>query len=277
MTETQPQASPLATPNSWNAVAEGYATDIVPFFTRYAEDAIALAQLQPNARVIDVAAGPGTLSLIAARRAERVVAIDFAEGMVDVLRRRIAEEEITNVEAMIGNGQSLPFDDATFDAAFSMFGLMFFPDRAAGFRELYRVLKPEGRAVVSSWAPLDQVPLLASLFGAIRSLLPGLPFGSGKAPLSDIDEFREEMSSAGFRSVEIHTVKHHVEIPSIQVFWESQMRSSAPIALLKEKLSETEWNDLAESLVAQLEQEFGTGPLNPGWPALLGVGICTTN
>jgi hypothetical protein len=85
------------------------------------------------------------------------------------------------------------------------------------------------------------------------------------------------MSSAGFRSVEIHTVKHHVEIPSIQVFWESQMRSSAPIALLKEKLSETEWNDLAESLVAQLEQEFGTGPLNPGWPALLGVGIRTTN
>ncbi len=273
MAETNTQPNPLAVPDAWNTVAEGYAIDIVPRFSLYAQDALALAEMPPNAHILDVATGPGTLSVIAARSAERVVAIDFAEAMIEVLRRRIAEENLTNIEIVTGDGQSLAYDDETFDAAFSMFGLMFFPDRAAGFQELRRVLKLGRRAVVSSWTPMEQIPLLAALFGSIRSLLPGLPFASGKAPLSHTDDVRTEMTAAGFRSVEVHTVEHYVEIPSIAAFWKSQTRSSAPIALLRNKLSEEEWTDLAAGIVERLETEFGTGTLNVGWPALLGVGI----
>lgn len=267
------QTSPLSTPDSWNAVAEGYAIDILPLFSRYAEDAIELAKLPANAHVLDVAAGPGTLSLIAARQAERVVAIDFAEEMTNVLRRRAEEEGLKNLEIVTGDGQSLSLADETFDAAFSMFGLIFFPDRAAGFRELLRVLKPERRAVVSSWAPIDQVPLMASLFGAIRSHLPDLPFGRDKGPLSDPDEFREEMSSAGFRSVEIHEVEHGVEVPTLEAFWQAQMRSSAPVALLREKLGDEAWKPLADHIIAHVERECGSGPYELSMPARLGVGV----
>ena len=73
------QRGPLSTPCVWDTVAEGYASDFVPLFSLYAADALALAELPPNAHVLDVAAGPGTLALLAARTARHVAAVDFAE------------------------------------------------------------------------------------------------------------------------------------------------------------------------------------------------------
>lgn len=265
--------NPLSLPGAWNEVAEGYAAELLPVFELYSADALALAKLPPRASVIDVAAGPGTLALLAAPVAARVEALDFSETMVRVLDRRIRDAGLTNVRARQGDGQSLPFDDETFDGGFSMFGLMFFPDRAAGFRELRRVIKPGGRAVVSSWAPLDQVPLLAALFGAIRELLPGLPFGGGKAPLSEADDFREEMEGAAFSRVEIQSLRHRVEAASVREFWATQVRSSAPIALLRRKLEPEQWEALSGDLVPRLEREFGGGPVELEWPALLGIGV----
>lgn len=268
-----PQPSLLAQPGPWNTIAAGYVADLLPIFALYARDAIALGRLPARAHVLDVAAGPGTLSLQVAAAAERVVAVDFAEAMVAQLRRRAAEAGIGNVEIHQADAQSLPFADASFDAAFSMFGLMFFPDRAAGFRELARVLRPGRHAVVSSWAPLDQVPLMAALFDTLRACLPGLPFAAGKGPLADVEEFRLEMADAGFREVEIHTTAHRNAYPSMRAFWESNVRSSAPVALLKQKLAPAEWEALSKELVARLENEFGAGPVEIHWPARLGVGV----
>lgn len=87
----------------------------------------------------------------------------------------------------MADGQALPFDDNIFDGAFSLAGLIFFPDRAAGFRELRRVLRPGRRAVVSSIASV-QGPL-GRVLDAIRAMLPGLPSAGGNGPLGDPVEF----------------------------------------------------------------------------------------
>ena len=81
---------PLALPATWDAVAEGYADELMPLFERYAQDALALAVLPARAHVLDVATGPGTLALLAAPVAERVVALDFSEAMIVQLDRRVA-------------------------------------------------------------------------------------------------------------------------------------------------------------------------------------------
>lgn len=267
-----PPPSPLAVPDPWNAVAEGYADEVAPLFEPYARDALALAALPPAAHVLDVAAGPGTLALVAAPHAGRVVAVDFAEDMVAILRSRVAAGGTPNVEALVADGQALPFDDATFDGAFSMFGLMFFPDRAAGFREMARVLRPGGRAVVSGWAPLDEVPLLTAMFGAVAALLPCFPLGGGGAPLADVDAFRSEMAGGGFRDVEVHTVVHGSVSPSVGAFWASNARGSAPLSLVRARMSGAAWEVLAAGVVSRLEDEFGSGPVEVRWPARLGVG-----
>src|SRR4029077_9096481 len=104
----------------------------------------------------DVAAGPGTLSLIAAAAGARVSAIDFSERMVDEFRTRAAAAGLAGaLDIRVGDGQALPFESAAYDCACSIFGLMFFPDRHAGLREMRRVLRPGGRAIVSSWVPFD--------------------------------------------------------------------------------------------------------------------------
>lgn len=265
--------SPLSAPDVWNAVAPGYTGELVPLFSRYAEDALQLADLAPDARVLDVAAGPGTLALLAAPRVAHVTAVDFAETMVATLERRAIEAGVTNVEALQADGQALPFADERFDGVFSMFGLIFFPDRATGFREAHRVLKPGGRAVVSSWTPLDGIPLLRACFGALGNLLPQLPFGDGKAPLGDPDEVRAEMAAAGFRAVEVHTVTHRAEAASVAAFWESNVRSSAPLVLIRSRFDAAAWAEIGAGVVARLEEEFGTGPVEIAWPALLGVGV----
>ncbi|WP_437552563.1 methyltransferase domain-containing protein [Sorangium sp. So ce367] len=266
---TQPP-SPLATPVAWNMVADDYAADIVPHFEKYAADALRLAGVGPGARVIDVAAGPGTLSLLAAGEA-RVTAIDFAPAMVEQLRERAARAGIA-VDARVGDGMALPFEDGAFDAAFSMFGLMFFPDRDRGFRELLRVLRPGGRAVVGSWAPMDRTPILAELFSGIGAELPGLPFGEGKAPLGDPGEFRAEMEAAGFRDVSVREVEHSRESPSTEEFWRSVCRTNAPLVLLRDKLGEERWEAFGKAILGRLQARFGDGPQQLSMTALLGVG-----
>ncbi|WP_437878131.1 class I SAM-dependent methyltransferase [Sorangium sp. So ce513] len=266
---TQP-ASPLATPVAWDMVAADYVVDLVPHFEKYAAEALRLADIGPGARVLDVAAGPGTLSLLAAREA-RVTAVDFAPAMVERLRERAARAGLT-VDARVGDGMALPFDEGSFDAAFSMFGLIFFPDRDRGFRELFRVLRPGGRAVVASWTPMDRAPIIADLFSAIREELPGLPFGEGKAPLGDAGELRAEMEAAGFRDVAVHEVEHAIEAPSTEELWGSMVRSNAPLVLLRDKLGAARWDEVGQAIFARLRARFGDGPQRLSMVANLGAG-----
>lgn len=270
MTET----SPLSKPTAWNAVSEAYTADFMPLFSLYAKDAIALAELPGESHILDVAAGPGTLSLLAAEHVRHVQAVDFAESMINILKQRIADAGLKHVDAQVGDGQALPFEGDRFDAAFSMFGLMFFPDRRRGFKELRRVLRPGGRAVVSSWAPISEAPLLAALFECLGTLLPDLAFGgSTPPPLSDVEVFRDEMSAAGFSDVQVHTVKHRLEVPSVKHFWQSQEKASAPIVLLRSRMSDEQWQAIAEQVIEQLEKKCGAGPHSLTWPARLGVGV----
>src|SRR5262249_36924026 len=155
-----PPVSPLASPEPWDLVRDGYVAELWEQFSRFAASAIELTGLPEGSDVIDVATGPGTLAVQAARRARRVVGVEFAPRMLEELERRAREAGLTNVEAVRADGQALPFPDGSFDRAYSMFGLIFFPDRARGFRELLRVLRPGGKIAVSSWRPFEHVPPL---------------------------------------------------------------------------------------------------------------------
>ena len=275
MPESQPKApppSPLTSPEPWNLVSAGYVTELWDQFSRFAKDALELANVAPKSDVLDVCTGPGTLALKAAASARRVVGVDFSPSMLEELRRRAKESGVTNVEAVEADGQALPFGDASFDRAFSMFGLIFFPDRGKGFRELLRVLRPGGRAVVSSWRPFDTVPPIKAVFEVMLELMPELPFGKNKAPLGEPEEFRAELETAGFSAVDVRMVSHKETASSVGAFWTSMARSTAPLVLLRRRIGEERWTALSESILAKLTARFGTGPLDIEPFALLGMG-----
>jgi SAM-dependent methyltransferase len=268
MTEAS-KASPLASPEPWSLVADDYALELLPMFELFSKDALALAPTPPGARLLDVAAGPGTLTLLAAQSGRALSAIDFSPQMVANLERRLSGAQL-GADVRLGDGQALPWGDAEFDAAFSMFGLMFFPDRARGFAELYRVLKPGGMAVVSSWATFEGI--FASIMAAMREVLPDIPFGAGKGPLGDPGEFAGELRAAGFVDVKVTPQTHTLPGDTPRGVWAQSQRTTAPIVLLKRRLGDAKWAEVTAGVVERLEAEYGTQAVAITTTAYLGSG-----
>lgn len=266
-----PSPGPLAAPEAWNLVSGGYTSDLAPVFEHFATAALDAVPISKG-HIVDVATGPGTLALLAARRGLRVSALDFAEDMLGQLRERVAQAGLEGIEATQGNGMELPYADATFDAGFSMFGLIFFPDRARGFAELRRVLRSGAWAAVASWPPMERVPVIADVFAAIRRALPNLPFGDGKAPLGEPSDFVAEMRAAGFEDAHVRNVTHAISAPDLASYWASTLRSNAPLVLLRNRLGPQAWNTLNETVFSELLAKYGPGPLEIRMTANLGLG-----
>ena len=265
-----PPQSPLATPEPWDVVAEGYVAENIRSFEAFATEALRLVPAEGD--VLDVAAGPGSLSLLAARTARQVYAADFAPAMLTQLRKRAVAAGVANVQTEVADGQALPYPDQRFDAAYSMFGLIFFPDRAAGLRELARVLRPGGRALVASWPPSDRIPVFKALFAALKAELPESKFGEAPTALGSEGDMRAELGAAGFSAIEVH---EHVVVPGTATpgeFWGSFSKGGAPAVLLRRRMGEDKFADFSKRIVARLEAALGTAPFDVRLTALLGVG-----
>lgn len=266
-----PTESPLAGPIPWDLVAEAYAAEVAPMLARFAVHAVERARVQPGSRVLDVATGPGTLAFVAAAAGAVVDAVDFSPEMIALLRDRIARESAAGITPRVGDGMSLPYADRTFDAAFSMFGLMFFPDRARGLGELRRVLVPGGRAVVASWVPLARVPLLAACFDALRPHLPPPPT-DGTPPLGDLPTVRRELEAAGLVAVAGEEVGFDLGALTVRQFWPTFARTTAPIVMMRRRIGEEAWARIEEAALAELGRTVGDAPQPFRMIANLGVG-----
>lgn len=269
--------SPLATSLPWDLVAPAYELEVLPQLQVFSREALRLAGPPAGSRVADVACGPGTLALLAAGAGLTVEAIDVSPGMIDRLQRRLRAERIQGVRAQLGDGQALPLEDGVCAGAFSLFGLMFFPDRVRGFAELRRILVPGARAAVSSWQPLERSPTLAAMFGAFQEALPREPAGPAPAStpsavLSTPDACRAEMGRS-FGEVEVHAVSSAVAFPSAHALWESMERTMVPVALMRQRLGHQAWAPVSGSVRETLARTFGAGPITLELNALLTVGV----
>jgi ubiquinone/menaquinone biosynthesis C-methylase UbiE len=125
--------------------------------------------LRWDERVLDVAAGNGNATLAAARRGCRVTSSDYVASLLARGEERARAEHL-EVTFQVADAEALPFEDASFDAVLSTFGVMFAPDQAKAAAELARVCRPGGRIGLANWTPEGFIGQMFKILG--RHVLP---------------------------------------------------------------------------------------------------------
>ena len=169
---------------------------------------IDVLQPVPGERIIDIGCGCGQTSLALAARVApsgSVVGIDLSRPMLEVARQRPRPAANLRVDFRQLDAQNGDIGRGVFDAAFSRFGVMFFSDPVAAFRNIRASLKRGGRLVFVCWRPLAENPwMLAPLQAAlpfIPPVAPPDPTAPGPFAFADASRVRSILSDAGFAAV----------------------------------------------------------------------------
>jgi ubiquinone/menaquinone biosynthesis C-methylase UbiE len=163
---------------------------------------VALLRLLPPMTVADLGAGDGNFSLLLATRAERVIAVDSSEKMLEVAREQAARNGIENVGFLQGDMEELPIDSGSVELAFFSQSLHHALHPARALAEAHRILKPGGRVVV-----LD---LAKHRFEEARELYADEWLGFGEA------ELEQMLVDAGFSNPEVAIVDRDPDAPQFQ-------------------------------------------------------------
>ena len=198
----------------WNELGGPTWAELSPLLDRQLETitarSIAVLAPRPGERLLDVGCGCGqtTLSLAASvSRGGEAVGVDISRPMLAVARQRAAATGAVGVRFIEADAQTWPFESESFDGLFSRFGVMFFANAKAAFRNLLGALKPGGRLVFVCWRSLAENPWMTAPMAAAASHLPPAPPPDPAAPgpfaFADDGHVRDVLGSAGFIAIEI--------------------------------------------------------------------------
>jgi ubiquinone/menaquinone biosynthesis C-methylase UbiE len=162
----------------------------------------ALLRLMPPLVMADLGAGDGSFSLLLARRASRVIAVDASQKMLEVGRELAARHELQNIEFRAGDMEELPIDPGSIDVAFFSQSLHHALHPAHALQEAARILKPGGRLVI-----LD---LAKHRFEEAREMYADEWLGFAEAELESM------LEKAGFVHIDVGIVDRDAEAPQFQ-------------------------------------------------------------
>mgnify|MGYP001172361044 FL=1 len=266
-----PQAFKAALREQWNESAAGWnahAPQIRAWLATATEAMLDLTGVRPGSRVLDVAAGSGDQTLDIARRVGpdgHVLATDLSPAILALAQRNAADAGFRNVGTQVADGEKLPVDAASMDAAVCRLGLMFFPDPLQGLREMHRVLRPGGRACTLVFSRPDRNPCIAILMSTAlkhAGLAPRDPFQPGGLLSLGRPGLAEQLfRSAGFADVATTTLDAPFRLPSAKHYLDFVRSSASPIQQIVGRLDHA----AADAAWAEMEQrldEFSTGT---GW------------
>ena len=194
---------------------QDYDRYFVPLLRHCSERCLDLAALQPGERVLDVATGTGVAAFLAAERvgpSGEVVATDISQKMVEAVRADAESRGVTNIRFERVDAEDIAFPDASFDAVTCVLGLMYPADPQQAINQIYRVLKPGGRAAVCVWGRRERCGW-AEIFPIVESRTSSdvcqmfFALGTGSAMA---DAFR----SAGFAEVREERISVPIVFPT---------------------------------------------------------------
>jgi ubiquinone/menaquinone biosynthesis C-methylase UbiE len=214
----------VASPEAWDAIAEGYDRYVAPQEADLANEALRLAGLTAGERFLDVAAGPGGLSLPAARLGAQVLATDWSPAMIERFEARLREEGL-NGEGRVMDCHALDLPDSSFDVTGSQFGVMLVPDQPRALREMVRVTKPGGRVLLIAYGFPVELEFLQLFVGALKAVAPEFPGLPDDPPplefqVSDPEVLRARLTDAGLKVVRVERTAERPAFLSGQEMWD---------------------------------------------------------
>lgn len=255
------------------AIPQVYATHLVPFlFEPYARDmAERVAALGPRS-VLETAAGTGAVTRALAARLPsdtRIAATDINQAMLDVAAAAAPPDDRLAYSA--SDATELPFEDETFDVAVSQFGVMFFPDRPAAYRQARRVLRRDGRFLFNVWDRLQDNPIPLALTQILAAEFPDDPPGFiRRVPYgyNDASAIRDDLEAAGFTDIAIETVALPCAAPSAADV-ATGFCQGTPIRAEIEARAPDRLSATTQAVAKGLAERFGDGPIESRLQALV--------
>jgi ubiquinone/menaquinone biosynthesis C-methylase UbiE len=242
------------------------------------EKMLDLAGVQAGSRVLDVAAGTGESTLMAAQRVGGrgyVLATDHSSRMLSVAAEMARKESRTNVETRVMNAENLELDVDSFDAVICRQALMLFPNPAKGLTEMRRVVKPEGKVAVIVFSALDKNPYYGIVHATVRRLgnipppAPGEPW---MFALGDSGALEDVYKRAGFLNVPVHTVVIERRFASTADAIHNMQNSLGDTRELMNRLTEAQRESAYVEIQEQLSRFEGPNGLQVPGELLIGVG-----
>ena len=170
-----------------------------------------MANMQPGERIIDTACGTGLVSFPAAEKVGSsgfVLATDISEEMVKVGEEIACEKNYSNIKFARMDAEQLTVPDEEYDVASCALGLMYVPDPVKALKEMYRVIKPGGRAVAAVWGQRDRcgwAGVFEIVDQRVSSEVCPLFFSLGTG-----ERLKLSFEAAGFFNVSVERIKTHL-------------------------------------------------------------------
>lgn len=217
---------------------------------------------RPGERILDLATGTGWTSRRLAAHGAQVVGVDIAADLLDAART-IGQTQGLDIRYEIGDAEGLRFEDASFDALVSTFGVMFASRPEAAAAEIARVVRPGGRIALATWQSDGNV---FEMFKVMKSFMPAPPSTPAPPPSpfdwgrrERLSELLEDHFDLGFESGQ--TVYHAHDGNEV---WETFVAGYGPTRALAASLDETRRDELRRAFIA-FHDRFAT-PLGISMP-----------
>ncbi len=244
MSTIDPQAAEAAKARhrlAWGLDVEAYTKHTATELGPVAERVVEIADPPWNGSILDVACGPGTATMPAAKRVGpggRVVGVDLAPAMVAWAERAAEKLALTNVTFQVGDAEDLSaFPDGSFDRVISNFGVIFAPVPERAIAEAARVLVPGGVFVMSMWVPIG---IVKDTFTLLASIVPPAPAGIATPESWGERGVAEERLGTAFASVTLAPVTVACSYTSVDQAWARMRDGRPPFALAYQRLNADE-------------------------------------
>lgn len=245
------------------SIPELYDHYLVPLiFESYAQDLVQRVRALSPIRVLETAAGSGVVTRQLADQLPQEVTLtitDLNQPMLDHAAKRQGED--SRISWRQADALDLPFDDGSFDAVVCQFGVMFFPDRVAGFREARRVLAPHGAFLFNVWDRIEANVFADVVTKAASEFFPhDPPLFLARTPhgYHDPKAIRKDLDEAGFKDIETETITRISRSPTARQVALAYCQGT-PLRSEIEARDPSILDEVTRRAEEVLVQRFGTG------------------